>query len=174
MTHSKEIDEVKDRIARAQSECDTWRTAGRQELHLEAYTRVEALELQLDWLRARPPVPADTLPATASAADPAGEQDRLMAQHAVTYNGRQYQFGQYRYDQVADAIHYAQRHPGEAEDARPASAAPEVPDKTQRELMASLDISFRDGVYHLGEYRYERLHDAVAYARLRRVHGTMS
>jgi hypothetical protein len=118
MTQAKEISDLQERIARAQSECDVWRTAGRQELHLEAYTRVEALELQLDWLRARKP-----------AAD-----EGLTAQ----------------------------------------PVAIEIPDDAQRELMGSLAISFRDGMYHLGEYRYERLADAVAYARLRRVQGATS
>lgn len=170
-SHSKEITELQARIARAQSECDAWRTAGRQELHLEAYTRIEALELQLDWLRARAPAAPEALPAAPVAAS---STEGLMAQLSVSYDGRHYQFGQYRYDQVADAIHYAQRHPGEANDARPAAAPIEIPDEAQRALMGSFDISFRDGLYHLGDYRYERLADAVAYARLRRVQGAAS
>jgi hypothetical protein len=38
----------------------------------------------------------------------------------------------------------------------------------QRRLMASLAITFRDGIYLLGPYRYDRLGDAVSYARLQR------
>jgi len=34
--------------------------------------------------------------------------------------------------------------------------------------MAEFDISFRHGVYHLAAYRYDRLADAVAYARVQR------
>lgn len=45
------------------------------------------------------------------------------------------------------------------------------PDETGHGLMAALGITFQDGVYHLGEYRYDRLVDAVNYARLRRLHG---
>jgi hypothetical protein len=37
--------------------------------------------------------------------------------------------------------------------------------------MATLGITFQDGVYRLGEYRYDRLVDAVNYARLRRLHA---
>ena len=37
--------------------------------------------------------------------------------------------------------------------------------------MAALGITYQDGVYRLGEYRYERLVDAVNYARLRRLHA---
>jgi hypothetical protein len=39
------------RIAKAESERDTWRASGNQEKCLEAYSMVEALELQLDGLR---------------------------------------------------------------------------------------------------------------------------
>ena len=42
------IDALKTRLASALSERDTWRAAGLQEKYLEAYSMVEALELQLD------------------------------------------------------------------------------------------------------------------------------
>lgn len=48
MTYQQDIDSFKDRIARAESERDAWRLAGREEKYLEAYFMVEALELQLD------------------------------------------------------------------------------------------------------------------------------
>ena len=49
MTLPKEvIDALKTRLASALSERDTWRAAGLQEKYLEAYSMVEALELQLD------------------------------------------------------------------------------------------------------------------------------
>jgi len=38
-------------IAKAESERDTWRASGIQEKYLEAYSMVEALELQLDGMR---------------------------------------------------------------------------------------------------------------------------
>ena len=48
------------------------------------------------------------------------------------------------------------------------AAAPMVPapDDSQRRLMASLAITFEGGLYHLGSFRYDRLADAVNYARL--------
>lgn len=39
------------RIAKAEAERDSWRVSGMQEKYLEAYSMVEALELQLDFLR---------------------------------------------------------------------------------------------------------------------------
>ena len=71
-----------------------------------------------------------------------------MAQHSIAYNGRIYQVGLFQYDQLADAIAYA-----------------------QQQLMDSLGITFRDGVYHLGDFRYGRLADAANFARLRRTQG---
>jgi len=47
----QEIAAMQLRIARAETECDGWRQAGMQEKYLEAYSMVEALELQLDVLR---------------------------------------------------------------------------------------------------------------------------
>jgi hypothetical protein len=95
----------------------------------------------------------------------------VMTELSISYNGRQYQYAAFRYDQLADAIAYARQHPEEAQAADGASAqASLAPDATARELMAALDITYVDGVYRLGEFRYDRLADAVNYARLRRMH----
>jgi hypothetical protein len=51
MTIHDEITALQARIAKAQSDRDTWRASGMQEQYLEAYSRVEALELSLDRLR---------------------------------------------------------------------------------------------------------------------------
>lgn len=51
----EDIAAIQVRIAKAESERDTWRSSGRQEKYLEAYSMVEALELQLDRLRKAPP-----------------------------------------------------------------------------------------------------------------------
>lgn len=48
----------------------------------------------------------------------------------------------------------------------PAPERIEAPSESQRELMNTLDITFLHGIYRLGAYRYDRLADAVAYARL--------
>lgn len=107
MTLQEEIAELQARIAKAESERDTWRTSGMQDKYLEAYSLVEALALQLERLR------QEGLRAFARAREPAS-------------------------------------------------------DESQRELMAAWAITFRDGVYHLGTHRYDRLSDAVSYARLQR------
>jgi hypothetical protein len=56
MTLQEDIAALQVRIAKAGSERDSWRVSGMQEKYLEAYSMVEALELQLDRLRqaARP------------------------------------------------------------------------------------------------------------------------
>lgn len=48
MTHQDDTNALKERIARAKTERDTWRAAGQEEKYLAAYCTVEALELQLD------------------------------------------------------------------------------------------------------------------------------
>jgi hypothetical protein len=42
----------------------------------------------------------------------------------------------------------------------------EDPDESQRALMATLGITFQDGTYRLGAFEYDRVADAVNYARL--------
>jgi len=54
MAFQEDIDAIKNRIAKAESDRDTWRRAGSQEKYLAAYFMVEALELQLDELRREP------------------------------------------------------------------------------------------------------------------------
>ena len=50
MTLHEEIDAARSRIATAQTQRDAWRASGLQEKYLEAFSLVEALELQLDAL----------------------------------------------------------------------------------------------------------------------------
>lgn len=169
MTFKEEIAALRGRIAKAESDRDTWRASGMQEKYLEAYSRVDALELELDRMRQQ------GLRTMAENAPPRTERERLMAQYAITYNGRQYQYDRYRYDGLADAVDYArlQRSRPGRDSSDPTAPAQEVlasPDESQRELMAELAITFQDGIYRLGEYRYERLGDAVNYARLQRLH----
>ena len=51
MNVREDITTLQARIAKAEAERDGWRVSGRQEKYLEAYSMVEALELQLDVLR---------------------------------------------------------------------------------------------------------------------------
>jgi hypothetical protein len=52
MTLHDEITALQQRIVRAQVERDGWHAAGLREKYLEAYSMVEALELQLERVRA--------------------------------------------------------------------------------------------------------------------------
>ena len=123
---------------------------------------VEALELQLDQLRKTPPSAPkrdETLP----------ERERLLAEFSIAFNGRHYLYGPYRYDNLTDALNYARLERANAGKQFGAMPAPErvaTPSESDRQLMKTLDISFVDGIYRLGAYRYDRLADAVAYARL--------
>lgn len=140
------------RITKAESERESWRVSGRQEKYLEACSMVDALELQLEGLRRAGPRIKETL----------GEREGLMAQFSIAFNGRHYFYGTYRYDDLAHAVSYAKLQPGLV-------AAPEqleAPSEAQSELMKSLSITYQNGVYHLGTYRYDRLADALDYARL--------
>lgn len=69
MTFYEEVVAMRARIAKAESERDTWRTSGMQEKYLEAYSAVEALELQLEALRQQGL--RNTARAEAGAVDPA-------------------------------------------------------------------------------------------------------
>lgn len=51
MSLQEEMTALRVRTAKAESERDSWRSAGSQEKYLEAYSMVEALELQLERLR---------------------------------------------------------------------------------------------------------------------------
>ena len=100
-----------------------------------------------------------------------GERERLMAEFSIAYNGRHYQYDVYRYDHLADAVNYArlQRSKPPRDDevrSMPSREYIEGPDESQHALMATLAITFKDGIYRLGAFRYDRLADAVNYARL--------
>lgn len=56
MTLQEDIATLEGRLAKAEADCDAWKVAGQQEKYLEAYCRVEALQLQLD-ARLRQPHP---------------------------------------------------------------------------------------------------------------------
>ena len=50
MALDPQIAALRQRIEQAERERDTWRASGRQEKYLEAYSMVEALEIQLERL----------------------------------------------------------------------------------------------------------------------------
>jgi hypothetical protein len=176
MTFHEEVAALKARIAAAHAERDGWRASGMQEKYLEAYSRVEALEVQLEGLRheglrrtARSEHPKADL------GDVPGDEDGVRAAPSVHYDGPRQVYDGERYDQLQERIGLAgprQSPPGgEAAAPVPSAEGPQAPDPLQRELMAQFGVSFRDNAYHLGPYRYEVLDDAVNYARLLRMQG---
>jgi hypothetical protein len=98
--------------------------------------------------------------------------DRLMAKYSVHRVAGQYGFRGFRYDRLADAIAYARQvgaHPDKNQEALTLSvAAPReqaAASEADSVVMATLHIEFKDGRYHFRGYRYDRLVDAVRYAR---------
>jgi hypothetical protein len=88
----------------------------------------------------------------------------------VTVDGHHDHFRQYRYEQLDDALRYAgtqqlvpafRRGPA----SRPQRLPLLAPDEAQQVLMRELDIGFAAGRVNIGPFRYDRLDDAVAYAR---------
>jgi hypothetical protein len=105
--------------------------------------------------------------------DEPGERERLMSDFGITYNGRHYGYGRYRYGSLADAVNYAKLRRAdpcadEETGAMPPLEQVESPNEQQRGLMAELNISFRDGIYRFEDFRYDLLADAVDYARRQR------
>jgi hypothetical protein len=103
------------------------------------------------------------------------EQARLMAMLGIRHEGRHYHFRGYRYTRLEDAVAYARLVGTRAarmltEDNLPSrSLIDEVnlPTGQEKALMQSLGVSFEDGRYVYEGFHYDRLADAVAYARLR-------
>ena len=152
MSASDALAQLKARLAKAQSDCNVWRAAGHEENYLEASCRVEALEIQLGKLE---PPPART---------PRKELN-------ITYNGRKYEYRGYQYDRFLDAVNYARldlsRPRNEGEPPRVAAlTAAQQPGDADEAMMRSLGITYREGAYYWREYRYDRLAEAIAYARL--------
>jgi hypothetical protein len=111
---------------------------------------------------------------TAEGAPPAaaGDDDveRRMKALLVTFDGVQYVYNGFRYDQRSDAMAYAslmQSRPEQFDKGNTMAPPPgfSPPSEAQRALMASLGIELGDHAYRFEGFRYDRLADAVAYAR---------
>jgi hypothetical protein len=165
---------LKWRLARAESDRDTWRDAGMQENYLGACSMVDALTLQLDRLEETARVPAaasaTTMPPTEPPAVSPNGHGRERSELYIAFNGRKYGYRGYRYDRFADAANYARLDRSRAfadpavEDGAPLERTP-APSEAELEVVRALGITFADDVFHWREYRYERLADALAYAR---------
>lgn len=92
----------------------------------------------------------------------------------VSFDGRVYRFGEYRYDRLADAVAYSQ-----LELARGAAvtSVPTLPGSASRidftdwdaDAALRLGVTFDGKVFRYLEYRYDRWADACAYAQLDRL-----
>ena len=131
---SAAIQQLKERLAKAESERKTWQASANQEKHLEACSMVDALALELELLEG---------------------SEKLMAEYGIVFNGRHYQHRGHRYHRLSDAVSHARLQ-------RPPQAEP--PSAAERTQMGAHAITFQDGAYCLGDYRYGRLCDAMDYA----------
>ncbi|HET8747572.1 MAG TPA: hypothetical protein VFM98_18380 [Ramlibacter sp.] len=102
---------------------------------------------------------------------PSADDERRMADLGIDRDGLDYVYKAYRYEKLADAIAYAQlvRSRGlEAAEVFPSPrrSKPFVPPSaTDQVLMASLGVRFDGRQFRFGGFRYDRLPDAVNYAR---------
>lgn len=124
-------------------------------------------------------VPADGIGASRVGGDrvraPARtEREQTMHEHAIGFDGLRYDFHGYRYDRLADALTYARlmrsRPAAENPPGSHARGATFVgPSEGDLKSMAALGITYDAGVYQYATYRYDRLADAVSYAKTLRV-----
>lgn len=101
---------------------------------------------------------------------PSDEGEREMAELGIGRDGADYGYKGYRYERLADAIAYARLT--RSRPARENEVAPpwrrntlEAPNDSEQALMASLGIQFDGRAFRFAGFRYDRLADAVNYAR---------
>lgn len=99
-------------------------------------------------------------------------REQQMTELGIAQDGRHYFYNGYRYDRLPDALAYAElmksrpRQVDEVGPHRQNRENPSVlpPSDADLVLMARRAITFRDGIYYFGEFRYDRLADALDYA----------
>ena len=101
---------------------------------------------------------------------PTAEGEHEMVELGIRRDGPDYDYRGYRYEELSDAVAYArQTRSRPAEDdvgpPRPHRQAVVLGD-ADGALMASLGIRFDGRTFLFAGYRYDRLADAVQYARL--------
>jgi len=99
-------------------------------------------------------------------------QQDVMNQFFISYDGRRYQYNGYHYDELADAVGYAQLMRSQPlRDNPPGPFLPDamlpLPSDADSQIMASLGIRFERGRYRFEDFRYDHLADAVRYASSR-------
>jgi hypothetical protein len=110
---------------------------------------------------------AEGAPAAPGDAD---DLERRMKALLVSFDGVQYVYNGFRYDQRSDAMAYAslmQSRPEQFDKGNTMAPPPgfSPPTEAQRALMATLGIELGNRAYRFEGFRYDRLSDAVAYAR---------
>jgi len=100
------------------------------------------------------------------------QDEAAMQEFSISHDGRRYFYNGHRYDKFADALGYAKlmrSQPSHEDLAGPFLPGEMMvePSQADRELMASLGIDFKVGVYEFEGFRYDHLADAVGYARSR-------
>lgn len=100
---------------------------------------------------------------------PSAEGERQMAEVGVRRDGIDYVYKGYRYERLGDVLAYAHltaSRPGADQGPSPFLRKPfAAPTDADRALMASLGIQFDGRAFRFAGYRYDRLADAVSYAR---------
>ena len=95
---------------------------------------------------------------------------RLMSAFSVHYDGRSYRWNGYRYDRLADAVAYAElmqaRQSSEVGPDPFTGTVVSSPSAYDEKVMAAMAITFAAGVYSYRGFHYDRLLDAVEYARV--------
>ena len=96
---------------------------------------------------------------------------RLMSAFSIHHDGRSYRYNGYRYDRLAHAVAYAELMQSRqlveiGPDPFTAGVTIAPPSASDSEVMAARHISFNAGTYTYREFHYDRLMDAVNYARM--------
>ena len=162
--------EINARLAKANSDCETWLAARSPEKYLEACANAEALELERATIvkdaSRKAQNEAFIGDAELSRLDVSSDRAKLMSVLSIAFDGCRYYYGPYRYDKLESAVNYAKLQRARVVGAPRKISTPtppmcKEPNGSDRELMSSAGVIFANGVYHLGEYRYDKLADAL-------------
>lgn len=99
------------------------------------------------------------------------EPDRAHAMTlGISFDGTQYRYREFKYDRLRDALAYAALDAARG-GAHPSMSDPaewldrRVPAASDEESMRQARITFEGGRYRYQDFRYDRLADAIQYAR---------
>jgi hypothetical protein len=110
---------------------------------------------------------ADSVPKSGAGPPSPGEGEHPAAEPGARSGGGD---AGYRYEQLGEALAHARQTrsgPDVGDDNGPSRQHPAIvpPTDDEQVLMASLGIQFDGRAFHFAGYRYDRLADAVLYAR---------